>query len=180
MHAWQLLYLIKQNVFCQCNTPHHSSSKINLSQTMKIVLNFVYLHNQAHTCKTLGVVTKPMSIASTHAQMPPRNIIHARARIARNINFILAIMPSTFLGAGRGREYEYELACMSREAPRLLASEPVSFRQQQLTRSFSLSEGAINLPLYTKTICWCSQLPHRWPRIAVKGIYSHNFRLMRF
>ena len=36
--------------------------------------------NQAHTCKTLGVVTKPMSIASTHAQMHPRNnIIHARA-----------------------------------------------------------------------------------------------------
>ena len=136
--------------------------------------------NQAHTCKTLGVVTKPMSIASTHAQMHPHNIIHARARIARNINFILAITPSTFLGAGRGREYEYELACMSREAPRFLASEPVSFRQQQLTRSFSLSEGAINLPLYTKTICWCSQLPHRWPRIAVKGIYSHNFRLMRF
>ena len=46
-------------------------------------------YNQAHTCKTLGVVTKPMSIASTHAQMHPRNIIHAR-----NTNFILATTPS--------------------------------------------------------------------------------------
>ena len=37
-----------------------------------------YLQNQAHTCKTLGIVTKPKSIASSHAQMRPRNIIHAR------------------------------------------------------------------------------------------------------
>ena len=36
-------------------------------------------YNQAHTCKTLGIVTKPKSIASTHAQMRPRNIIHACA-----------------------------------------------------------------------------------------------------
>ena len=56
--------------------------------------------NQAHTCKTLGIVTKPKSIASTHAQMRPRNIIHARA-----ITFVLATTPSA-LGAGRGREYE--------------------------------------------------------------------------
>ena len=43
--------------------------------------------NQAHsiTCKTLGIVTKPKSIASTHAQMRLRNIIHARG-----INFVLA------------------------------------------------------------------------------------------
>ena len=34
-------------------------------------------------------VTKPKAIASTHAQLRPRNIIHARA-----------------LGAGRGREFE--------------------------------------------------------------------------
>ena len=54
--------------------------------------------NQAHTCKTLGIVTKPKSIASTHAQMRPRNIIHARA-----ITFVLATTPSV-LGAGRGRE----------------------------------------------------------------------------
>ena len=46
---------------------------------------FVPNINQAHTCKTLGIVTKPKSIASTHAQMLPRNIIHARA-----INFVLA------------------------------------------------------------------------------------------
>ena len=38
--------------------------------------------------------------------MHSRNIIHARARLARNTNFILAITPSAFLGAGRGREYE--------------------------------------------------------------------------
>ena len=32
------------------------------------------MRNQAHTCKTLGIVTKPKWIASTHAQMLPRNI----------------------------------------------------------------------------------------------------------
>ena len=64
------------------------------------------MYNQAHTCKTLGIVTKPMAIASTHAQMHPRNIIHACARLARNTNFILATTPTAFLGAGRGREYE--------------------------------------------------------------------------
>ena len=37
-----------------------------------------------------------------------------------------------------------ELACTSREAPRFLALDRV-FRQQQLTSSFSLSEGAIKL-----------------------------------
>ena len=50
---------------------------------------------------------------------------------ARSTNLILAITPSDFLGAGRDREYEvyikYELACMSREATRFLALEPVSF-----------------------------------------------------
>ena len=91
--------------------------------------NSVYAHleNQAHTCKTLGVVTKPISIASTHAQMHPRNIIHARARLARNTNFILAITPSTFLALGVVASIKYELACMSCEAPRFLALEPVSF-----------------------------------------------------
>ena len=47
--------------------------------------NTKLLQNQAHTCKTLSIVTKPKSIASTHAQMRPRNIIHARA-----ITFVLA------------------------------------------------------------------------------------------
>ena len=37
----------------------------------------VPITNQAHTCKTLDVVTTPKSIAST------RNIIHARARVAQ-------------------------------------------------------------------------------------------------
>ena len=36
--------------------------------------------NQAHTCKTFGVVTKPESIASTHAQMD-REYEIARARV---------------------------------------------------------------------------------------------------
>ena len=54
--------------------------------------------NQAHTCKTLGVVTKPMSIASTHAQM---HIIHTRVRLAQ--------------GAGRDREYESMHDMSSRE-----------------------------------------------------------------
>ena len=37
-----------------------------------------YGANQARTCKTLGIVTKPKPITTTHAQMRPRNIIHAR------------------------------------------------------------------------------------------------------
>ena len=57
--------------------------------------------NQAHTCKTLGVVTKPMSIASTHAQMHPRNIIHARA-----ILISYSRPRPAPKDAGRGREYE--------------------------------------------------------------------------
>ena len=60
--------------------------------------------NQAHTCKTLGVVTKRMSIASTHAQMHPRNIIHARATRAILISY--SRPRPAHLGAGRGREYE--------------------------------------------------------------------------
>ena len=59
--------------------------------------------NQAHTCKTLGVVTKPKSIASTHAQIHPRNII-----LTRNRRWAWL------------RIRKYELACMSREAPRSL------------------------------------------------------------
>ena len=31
-----------------------------------------------------------------------------------------------------------------------------------------------NLPLYTKTICWCPLPPQRWP------IYRHNFRPVHF
>ena len=58
-------------------------------------------NNQAHTCKTLGVVTKPMSIASTHAQMHPRNIIHARA-----ILISYSRPRPAPKDAGRGREYE--------------------------------------------------------------------------
>ena len=76
--------------------------------------------NQAHTCKTLGVVTTPKSIAST------RNTIHAYARVAQCsvlyfvcTNFILATTPSTF----RRWVWSRELACMSREAPRFLALE---------------------------------------------------------
>ena len=38
-----------------------------------------------------------------------------------------------------------ELACTSHEAPRFLALESEVFRQQQLTRSFSLPEGATKL-----------------------------------
>ena len=61
----------------------------------------VNYYNQAHTCKTLGVVTKPMSIASTHAQMHPRNIIHARA-----ILISYSRPRPAPKDAGRGREYE--------------------------------------------------------------------------
>ena len=79
--------------------------------------------------------------------MRPRNIIHARA-----ITFELATTPSA-LGAGRGREFEtigilYKymyLACTSREAPHFLALGQQVFWQQQLTRSFSLSGGAIKV-----------------------------------
>ena len=59
--------------------------------------------NQAHTCKTLGIVTTPKSIAST------RNIIHARARVAQySVLYVISCSrprpaPS---GAGHGREYE--------------------------------------------------------------------------
>ena len=88
-------------------------------------------------------------IASTHAQMHQRNVIHAR------VLFLYSRSRPAPLGAGRGREYEklklmIELVCMSREAPRFLALESVTFRQQQLTRPFSLSEGRSDLPLYTK------------------------------
>ena len=84
-------------------------------------------------CKTLGIVTKPKSVASTHAQMRPRNIIHARAisysRPRPAPNYLRTRDHAQRLGAGRGREYEGTpgprgksyLACTSREAPRFLA-----------------------------------------------------------
>ena len=46
-----------------------------------------------------------MSIASTHAQMHPRNIIHARTKLARNTRHTRD-HAQRLLGAGRGREYE--------------------------------------------------------------------------
>ena len=80
-------------------------------------------------------------------------------------NFILAIMPAP-KGAGRGREYEsmHELACMSREAPRFLALEPVSF-STTATYSFVLAVWGcdqICLSIETKTICWCSLAIYRY------------------
>ena len=100
-------------------------------------------------------VTKLLSIASTHAQ-----IYQCKPRL--------------------NREYGISgLACMSREAPRFLALDRV-FRQQQLTRSFSLPEGGSNLPLYLRSTCLCYPSPRRWPRIAVKGISRNNFRPVRF
>ena len=50
-----------------------------------------YKINQAHTVQTLGFVTKPKSIASTHALMHPCNIIHARARKHEGMQFREAI-----------------------------------------------------------------------------------------
>ena len=50
-----------------------------------------------------------------------------RARLAQLISYSRPCL--AHLGAGRGSEYEfrkYELACMSREAPRFLALKPVS------------------------------------------------------
>ena len=61
-------------------------------------------YNQAHTCKTLGVVTKPKSIASTHAQMHPRNIIHERVKLTQLISYSRP-RPAP-KDAGRGRKYE--------------------------------------------------------------------------
>ena len=62
-----------------------------------------------------------------------------------------------------------ELACTSREAPRFFkALKQKVFRRQQLTRSFSLSGG---VTLYVRTICWCSPLPQRRPRIAIRERY---------
>ena len=49
--------------------------------------------NQARTCKT-----KSMSITTTHAQMRPRNIIHAKLHTRDHAQRLL--------GAGRGRESE--------------------------------------------------------------------------
>ena len=80
-------------------------------------------NNQAYTCKTLGVVTKPKSIASTHAQMHPRNIIHARAQYSASC--ILATTPSALKALGVVASIK--LACTSHVAPRFLTLEPVSF-----------------------------------------------------
>ena len=76
-------------------------------------------------------VTKLFAIASTHAQICQR-IIKCSASYALIVSVELAI------------KILHELACTSREAPRFLALDLV-FRQQQLTRSFSLPEGAIKL-----------------------------------
>ena len=136
-------------------------------------------YNQAHTCKTLGVVTKPKSIASTHALMHPRNIIHARARPIRG-DVISYSRPRPAPVQALGVVASMKAACISREAPRFLALASKFFDNSSLLVRFRCLGVRSNLPLYTKTICWCPLQPQRWPRIAVKGIYRHNFRPVHF
>ena len=85
---------------------------------------------------------------------------------------------SLALGAGRGREHErYELACKSREVPRFLALEPVGFSTTAAYSFVFAVWGAIRFAsLYEKYLL----VPQRWRRIAVKGIYRHNFRPVHF
>ena len=118
-------------------------------------------------------VTKPMSIASTHAQICPRIIMcSATYALIASAELILAT------------KILCELACISREAPRFLGLEPESFRSffknSCFTRSFSLPKGRSNLPLYLRSTCLCTPSPQRLPRIAVKGISRHNFRPVHF
>ena len=163
----QLIALTQDNISMQLDTINS-----DISHLRAVVYNNISTElNQAHTCKTLGVVTTPKSVASR------RIIIHPRTRVAQcSARVVCTYIQISCLGAGRGRE----LACKSREVLRFLALEPVRFRQQQLTRSFSLSGVRSDLPLYTKNICWCSLPQQRWPRIAVKGVYRHNFRPVHF
>ena len=137
------------------------------------------IENQAHTCKTLGIVTKPKSIASTHAQMRPRNIIHARAQLPSYSRSHPAPKALGVVASSKvlGKSY---LSCTSREAPRFLALGQQVFDNSSLLIRFRCLGVRSKLPLYTKTICWCSLPPQRWPRIAVKGIYRHNFRPVHF
>ena len=166
-----------------------SSTLIDLGQFSGLTDLIVYMsmnHTipilyQAHTCKTLGVVTKLKSIASTHALMYPRNIIHA---CARGCNFILATTPSACTRPAPvqalGVVASMKVACISREAPRFLTLASKFFDNSSLLVRFRCLGVRSNLPLYMKTICWCPLPPQRWPRIAVKGIYRHNFRPVHF
>ena len=84
----------------------------------KIMNNIMHMLDeyQAHTCKTLGVVTTLL------ARMRRCIRVIISSRVVELISYTRP-RPAP-LTAGRGREYEirkYELACMSREAPRFLA-----------------------------------------------------------
>ena len=107
-------------------------------------------------------VTSPMSIASTHAQICPRNIMCGASY--------------TLIASVELRE----LACTSRVAPRFLASDRKFFDDSSLLVRFRCLRVRSNLPLCLRSTCLCSPSPQRRPRIAVKGISRNNFRRVRF
>ena len=94
-------------------------------------------------------VTKPYSNASTHAQT-----VCAWA-------WSIAISVSS-----RARHVKHHV---------LLSLEPISFSTTAAYSFIFAFWGAIIFPLYVRPFFWFSQYPQRWPRIAVKGIYCHNF-----
>ena len=82
-----------------------------------------YYSNSSTECKTLG--------------MSPNFLLVSMRKYASASHALIASMELA-------TKILRKLVCTSREAPRFLALDRV-FRQQQLTRSFSLPEGAIKL-----------------------------------
>ena len=70
-----------------------------------------------------------------------------------------------------------ELTCASCEAPCFLALKPVSF---STTAAYLFVFAIWVCNDICLSMCWCSPLPQRWPRISVKGVYWHKFRPVHF
>ena len=121
------------------------------------------------THESMHIRAKPLALSHNPSQLLARTCRCIHVMFARSLRAIQCCILTTPLGAGRG--CEYELACMSREAPRFLALElnPVSFSTIAAYSFVFVVWGCDQICLW-----WYSLPPQRWPRIAVKGIYRHN------
>ena len=138
-------------------------------------------------CATIikHIRAKPSALSQNLSQLLARRRWCIRAILstrARGCNFILATTPSACTGAGRGREYyEYESRVHLTWSTTLLSLASKFFDNSSLYSFVFAVWGCDQICLsIRKTICWCPLLPQRWPRIAVKGIYRHNFRPVHF
>ena len=117
-----------------------------------------------HIVQNPRCVTKPKPIASTHTQMCPR--------IAHLLSIASMKLAAKILRGWARVHVTWSTTLLSFRAERFLTTAAYSF--------VFIVWGCDRVCLSMRTICWCSPPPQRWPRIAVKGVYRHNFWPVHF